>query len=212
MRCPADKPFCTDRVCTATADYTKTACRPEFTCTSEGVFPDPSDYSLYRVCSAPNNASVIYQCPPGYAFDSKAVTCSWVDPALPDKSIKVDCSKPKNANKMVLYEGNAAYYAFCFGDGRNGKEVQVYMYKCQDELNQVYDLSLGQCVYNCMSAGNFTDRTDCNGYYSCSAGSAGKFVSTKVVCPAKSYFLDGQCVAQSKKKCVSELPAPLPWT
>lgn len=105
-----------------------------------------------------------------------------MDTRLPGKCNKVDCSNPANANSMVLYAGNAAYYAFCLVDSLLGDEAKVYMYKCRDELNQVYDLSLGQCVYNCTAAGNFTDRTDCNGYYSCSAGSAGNFVSTKVSC------------------------------
>lgn len=209
MQCPKDRPFCSGRTCSATPDYTKAACRPEFTCTSEGIFPDPSDCTLYRNCPAPNNASVLYQCPTGYAFNSKAAACSWVGTNLPRN--RVDCSNPANANSMVLYDGHAAYYAFCFINSLIVDEIKIYMYKCQDELNEVYDLSLGQCVYNCTAAGNFKDRTDCNGYYCCSAGNDGKLVANKVACPANFHFSGSQCVAQNAQPCVSELPAPLPW-
>lgn len=113
---------------------------------------------------------------------------------------KIDCSK--TPNRMVSYTYDKAYYAYCFQsfDGRR----ETYMYKCEDEVNHIYDVALNTCVYNCKSNGNFVNRANCNGYISCYKV-GGKFEYMEMECPPGYYFNTIQCVPNGATDCISEM-------
>lgn len=189
-----------NNTCTDKPDQDNKKCQTAFSCTSEGVFPDPSDCTSYRYCSAQNVESVLYRCLDGYVFQSSTKMCRRKD--LPLFCETLDCSR--TSNNWVLFKPNPAYYAFCL----NSTGIsQVYLFKCPDEENTIYDLSIGNCVYNCQREGNFVDRTNCNGYVICSRRT-GVWQALKGQCPKSYWFNNGQC-EKEVKACVSEvLPKP----
>lgn len=58
-----------------------------------------------------------------------------------------------------------AYYGFCFPkpDGT----TDIILYKCHDEISEIYDAAMGSCKYNCKIEGNYVDRSDCHWYVTC---------------------------------------------
>ena len=67
------------------------------------------------------------------------------------------------------------------------------MFKCPDEINQVFDSASGACQYKCTNTGNYEDRQLCTNYYVCSRQS-GQLSAVNVKCPAGYYFKNGGCV------------------
>lgn len=184
-----------DNVCSDNPDPRNPACHIEFTCTSEGIFPDPSDCTVYHYCSEMGGKSHPFKCPSGYVYESKTKLCRRQD--SPTFCEVVNCNQTQNA--MVLFTPNPAYYAFCMA----GPIAPIYMYKCLDELNETYDLTTNRCEYDCPKQGHFIDRTNCNGYVVCTIIN-GKLTATKSQCPPKHYFNGDQCVREAVA-CISEI-------
>lgn len=188
-------PYCVKNVCTAIPDLTDDNCKPAFMCQMTGAFPDPSDCTAYHTCPAAGGESILYKCPADTVYNSFTNMC--VSRTKYSCNV-VDC--PKGTMGWVLYKANPAFYAYC----TNGPTAEIYMYSCKDTLNEIYDLSIASCRYNCAKAGNFADRTNCNGYYTCKYTS-GKWVATKQTCPVGYAFKNGACVSEGGVACVSEI-------
>lgn len=191
-------PYCVNNICSAEPDPNNKECNFAFPCTAEGIFPDPRNCTKYHFCDGIGIPSVSYECPPGYVFQSTTKLCRRQD--SPAHCETVDCTNSSNA--MVLFKPHPAYYAFCMA----GPIAPIYMYKCLDELNEIYDLATNKCAYNCLKQGSFKDRTNCRGYIVCSMVN-GLLVGTKAQCPPGNYFNGEQCVRELNL-CVSEISIP----
>lgn len=101
------------------------------------------------------------------------------------KCITIPCSK-NNENTFGLYPGNGGYYTFC-------SPIGLYVFKCIDEYNEIFDLKTNKCVYNCKVPGLFVDRTSCRDYYSCKR-IGGQWQVTKRSCPIHHKFNGDSCV------------------
>lgn len=111
---------------------------------------------------------------------------SRVDHASKKICQKISCDQ--KPNDYISFPANPAFYAEC----RNVNGMQTMtMYKCDDVQNQVFDVKLGMCIFNCKSAGFFPDPLDCTAYYQCSGWI--KFKFTRVVCPAGQFFYETGC-------------------
>lgn len=90
-------------------------------------------------------------------------------------------------NGYVSFPANPKFYANCTNDGG----VQnMTMYKCDD--GYIFDISSKKCIFECISAGYFTDPLNCTGYYFCEGWI--KFKSTRFTCPTGQYFDGMRCV------------------
>lgn len=155
-QCEKTKPFCVNNVCTSEPDYNRTECLPQgFICTGKGYYPDPSDCSMYRYCSATNAAtSIVYKCPSGYEFDSftdhqsaaENLQCRSTSEIYSSIMCrKFDCKNPNNTNRLIVYQGNSAIYAFCASGLTDENSIDVIVYKCQGDREH-FDLESGQCI------------------------------------------------------------------
>ena len=182
----AAKPYCNNNACSDKPSTSCTTTGGSFTCTSDGLFPNPTDCKVYYECSG--GVATELDCPSGYVFYVTKGLCRRQD--TPAYCVTVDCSK--TPNRIISFPGSPAYYAFC----STIPTPQVYMFKCLDEQNEVYDLTTGACTFSCKNNGLYVDRTDCNSYIDCSIVN-GKYASTKLTCPKNYWFNNGSCVKES---------------
>lgn len=106
---------------------------------------------------------------------------------------KISCDRV--ANDFISFPANPAFYAFCFVSDTGVR--QTYMYKCDDEVNEIFDLKMKMCRFNCRSAGYFADPLDCNSYYICNGL---RLSARHVHCPPNYYF-NGTVCLNSKAHC-----------
>ena len=106
---------------------------------------------------------------------------------------------PKKKGTHIRYNVNPAYYLSCTDTGI------VEMFKCPEEIFQVYDSNSKSCVYNCNKSGTYEDRELCTNYYHCS-GPTKKLKSVNVMCPAGYYFKGDGCHYGSCINAVDIMP------
>lgn len=189
------RPYCVNGACTATPDASNANCAAAFQCTSVGSFPDPTDCRKYRVCDSPGADANLYECLSDYSYIPALNLCARRNK---DNCNTIDCTNVKNA--FTVLKRNTAYYAFC----GTGETAEIFMYKCFDTQNEIYDISGGACRYNCKKRGTFKDRTDCNGYITCALIN-GKWTATKQKCPPGNQFKDNACITEGGTACESEI-------
>lgn len=185
--CAAPTPYCVTSGCTATPDDTVAACKTKTAtniCTGEGIFPDPTDCHNFVVCaSATGTATAATPCPTGYNYNSKTRSCRLGN----NCSQWTECSKASNDKKMVSYNPDKAYYAYCaIGSA-------PIMFRCADEQSEIYDVQQDVCRYNCQREGTFVDRSNCKGYIMCRRVNNLWWAQTSD-CPTGYVFKDTQCV------------------
>lgn len=117
------RPYCVENTCTATPNVSNSACNSAFTCTSEGVFPDPNDCKSYWYCPDTGEEAVGYTCSDGYVFYSKASLCRRRE--KPNFCQTFNCGT--QLNRVIVFKANPVYYAFCGGPD------QTYYFKCAAE-------------------------------------------------------------------------------
>lgn len=106
---------------------------------------------------------------------------------------KISCDGVEN--DFVIFPANPAFYAYCFTSATGVQHT--YMYKCDDEINKVFDIKTKKCRFNCKSIGYYADPFDCSSYYICNGL---KFASRHVHCP-HNYFFNGTVCLNSKTHC-----------
>jgi len=200
-KCSSPTQYCVGSACTGTPSAscsTDTA----FTCTSDGIFPDPENCTQYWECTGETPA--LFQCPSGFVFDSVNNICAASTARTAAATVpcnKIDCSKKPNG--FIVYPGNAAYYAYC-ALGSTG-QITTYMFMCEFPSSQIFDSTAYQCIFNCKAKGNFQDPADCAGYYYCSAAKDTKPV--QLTCET-GYVFDG--VGCNKDAATCKYPPPPP--
>lgn len=166
---------------------------PGFTVSPNRIFTEPTDCSHSHFCSEVGAQSTVSKCPNGQIFDSKSKLC--VQRLFNYQRIchKISCDGV--TNDFVIFPSNPAFYAYCFTSA-TGVE-HTYMYKCDDEINKVFDIETKKCRFNCESIGYYADPFDCSSYYICNGL---KFASRRVHCPPN-YFFNGTVCLNSKAHC-----------
>ena len=183
----SNTPFCVNDQCTKTPDMRNSNCIPHFECMSEGIFPDPYDCTSYHYCVGTQAIDQRFNCPDGYVFNLQKQLCSRKD--IYSVCETVDCSR--TVNGYILFKSSPAYYAMCFAINA------IYVFKCSDEDNMVFDANLGECVYNCPGVGNFVNTRNCNSYIMCTKKN-GKLEGSEVNCQKNYWFNNGKCEKEVK--------------
>ncbi|XP_037049556.1 uncharacterized protein LOC119083858 [Bradysia coprophila] len=185
LPCPSEYPYCANGTCTLEPDVSCTV-SPEFVCTSDGIFPDPSDCTRYRLCAS--EESMIFQCPSGFVFNSQNHFCQMgTQPCA-----KIDCSNA-TLNSFVAYASSSNYYAYCLFSGIG---IQTLMFKCKQD--EIFDPTINACRFYCKASGNFQNPADCNQYFYCSRVDAKP--SEPLSCPPK-YVFDGRGCNRDATEC-----------
>lgn len=198
--CSPARPYCSSFGCSASQTDSSAACQStignavDFECTSQGRFPHPLDCNKSYYCPAASAKAELMACANNLVYNARDGTCR---SRFFQMCSKIDCSRRPN-NAVVTFPLNPAYYAVCSA----GPPAKTVLFKCADELNEVYDPSIGACRYNCLLFGNYADRTNCNGYINCSW--QGRWVATKQLCAPNQMFRAGRCVTTSTP-CVSQI-------
>lgn len=199
--CPPPTPYCTNGGCSSAPNPVDPNCDAlkagAFLCTGLGTFPDPRDCTRFHECSAQGADSVPMSCPANTVYDSTANLCRKRGGGNCHRLTK--CDRPKNSLQLVGFNGHPAYFAFC---PPRPTDVTL-MFKCEDELNYVFDERQHSCRYDCKRAGQFVDRRNCNGYILCRKLN-GRWAPQPMWCPLNSQFVNGRCV-RSSTACTNEL-------
>ena len=142
------------------------------------IFIDPNNCRNYISCvTEANKTADIYRCPPGHEYNSKDRVC--VSAAERNSTEETSCSTvvcPQTNFTFVPYAPNPAYYVYC-------TDTEKVMFRCADEINQVYDVDSGTCKYKCIKSGSFEDREHCTNYYVCSdSEKTGQLTAVNIKC------------------------------
>lgn len=157
------------------------------------MFTDPIDCSKSHKCPDVGSEGITSVCSRGRIFNSRLKKC--VRKTTQHEEICKEMSCDGVINDFITFPSNQAFYSYCFTSATGVQ--QMYMYKCDDEINKVFDLTNKKCRFNCKSIGYFADPLDCNAYYICNGL---KFASRYVHCPPNYYFNGSACV-NSKAHC-----------
>lgn len=162
---------------------------------------DPHDCSRYHVCTDVGSEGILHQCPDNLIYDSAVKLCR--SKLHPSECNVFNCIG--KFNEFITFV-DRAFYAFCVTPPNN--QTKILVFKCPDELNQIFNLETKQCEYRCHDIGQITDREDCEGYISCSFED-NRYISRRIKCPEGHFFRSNQCVLYSTKggKCEPEIVA-----
>lgn len=120
---------------------------------------DPLNCSQYFFCAKLQGASMAYECPNGFVYNSLARECRRrIIPS--DCRIVSNCAA--NPGKYVPYPGDASYYAWCLIDVGS---ISTLVFKCPD--SEQFVQSKQQCEFQCKKEGRVADAKDCARYYEC---------------------------------------------
>ncbi|XP_037049538.1 uncharacterized protein LOC119083837 [Bradysia coprophila] len=191
VTCSSPNQYCVNGACTTKPDASCTG-GSSFTCTDDGVFPEPSDCTRYRVCQ--DGESTLLQCGTGFVFNSKLNVCQkGTTPCT-----KIDCSRATQAKPYIVYASNTNYYAYCL---ISGGTIKTLMFKCKQD--EIFDTTINACRFYCKAKGYFQNAADCNQYVYCSAAAAKP--SEMLFCPPN-YVFDGTGCNRDTTKC--QYPPP----
>lgn len=134
---------------------------------------------------------VTYQCPPSYTYISSDKICQ-------RKSICQTFKCPTVDGQIVAYKYDRAYYGLCF-------QNEITIYKCNNEIDYIYDETINGCTFNCRYIGNHADRSNCNGYISCYYVN-GKYNYKPLPCPV-GYFFNSRLLKCEHEitKCINQV-------
>lgn len=170
------KPLCEQNACKSVVS-SESKCASPLRCTSEGYFPseniiyclkipfllrisivDPTDCSQYYYCEDASLSSKVYQCPPGYSYNSVTTLCRR------SGCQTINCTE--NADHYVALPDNNIYFAYCLDD--LGVSLPI-MFRCpNDYLNHTFfDENTQSCEFQCPYEGRFVDFRDPTAYYEC---------------------------------------------
>lgn len=177
------KPYCVDNVCTSTPDTNNKACQTAFKCTAKGVFPDPSNCSVYWDCSGLGVDAKGYACPDRFVYASEFSACR---PRNGNCQL-FNCGQRKK--QMIPFPPNRQFYAYC-----DASASPLYVLKCSDSY--IFDLSIKDCRFDCKRTGAHVDPTSSSTYILCSSKN-GRWVTQTMPCPENYIYVDGKgCVSK----------------
>ncbi|XP_050094236.1 uncharacterized protein LOC126576958 [Anopheles aquasalis] len=139
-----------------------------------GYYPDPQDCTRYLYC---DGGAIGYEedcLAANNVYNHSSASCF-----LKKKSsdcFQVDCSSSKNKDKWFIYTPFPQIYFLCSADGR------AVTFQCPRE-DEVFDVTLKRCTFQCTSAGRFADPNDDKSYYECLYTSSTKLELFERKCP-----------------------------
>lgn len=178
-----------------------------FTCSSDGVFPNPYDCQKYYTCSRTGNNLIAntHDCGRNRAFSIVTRDCSLTMNHESCKRPQFNCTRPGDSG---AWPGEPRLFYVCIREEiDNLHSITPYLHWC--DYDEIY--MDGNCVpvkqingntgnpttgvierFKCPGAGLYQDLTDCRSYYICDT----QFYSRKATCQRNYYFND------IKKSCL----------
>jgi len=195
VNCSAQYPYCNEA--TPGNAQCVESCGSDFSCTGEGIYPDPLDCKKFHFCQNVNNnlVSQSYSCQDRYVFDPDAATTNYCK-----YTNNFYCTLPKcgNSNQMKnvlflypFFPYNRQYVALCIPSSK------PIVFKCQD--GYVADLSKipVTCNFKCTSPGLFANHDDSAKYFECYYNSNSQLVMRQGNCFPGYVFVKDRCVVKS---------------
>jgi len=153
----------------------------EYTCTTNGSFPDPESCNKYYVCNIMPDGELkefVFDCAPGLSFHADTGICDW--PASEDCRHQVSvvaCSTLEGSERTLCQER------------LNTPEIQPVVIDLETDLE-------------CTESGIFADPYSCDKYYSC-VDIGGELESFQFDCPPGLLFnaVEGGCDYESQVDC-----------
>lgn len=187
LSCPIATPFCVSDTSGDKCSVTRTVnprCieRSTFRCTSEGIFPNPSNCQQYIKCERGTGINLdgqTHYCAAGYVFSPNSPETLYCRRAL--LCIRLDCTR--NAQKFIAYGLNGQYYAFC-----NAATDIPIMFRCPD--NHIVDVTKTPpvCNFRCIREGLVVYPFDTAKYYNCVYDLSRRLVATVMECSGNRRF------------------------
>ncbi|XP_035785955.1 uncharacterized protein LOC118463473 [Anopheles albimanus] len=146
---------------------------------SSGYYPDPQNCTRYLYCDSSAIGYEEYCLAANNVYNQTSASCF-----LKKKSsdcFQVDCSSSKNKDKWFIYTPFPQIYFLCSADGR------AVTFKCPKE-NEVFDVNLKKCRFQCTSDGRFADPNNDSLYYECLYTSSTKLELFEKECPPFTKF------------------------
>lgn len=195
LSCPITAPFCvSDTVgdkCSITRPVNPRCIeRSNFHCTSEGIFPNPSNCQQYNRCTRGSGTIIdgtTHYCAPGYVFNPNSPeTLSCRRSIL---CIRLDCTR--NAQKFIAYGLTGHYYAFC----PSATDIPI-MFKCPD--NHIADMTKTPpvCNFKCTKEGLVAHPFDNTKYYSCVYDVFRRLIASVMECSGNTRFVAGENICR----------------
>lgn len=194
LNCPISTPFCVSAItgdkCSNTRPLNSRCTeKSSFHCTSEGIFPNPSNCQQYNRCirgSGINLDGQTHYCAAGYVFAPNSPETLYCKRAI--LCIRLDCTR--NAQKFIAYGINGQYYAFC----PSATDTPI-MFRCPD--NHVADMTKTPpvCNFKCIREGLVANPLDTTMYYNC-VRDFFRFVAIEMECPGNTRFVAAENVCR----------------
>ncbi|XP_050094233.1 uncharacterized protein LOC126576955 [Anopheles aquasalis] len=157
-----DKPYCSgDGICSVKSDDENScAVVADDLCPSKtaGFYPDPTNCTQYIYCDDKQAATPQSCLAANNAYNQSSSSC-FLRRTL-DHCYQVDCSLAQNRNKWFVYKPYPQLYFFCSSRGL------PVMFECERD-NEVYDVKLQRCKFECQESGRFPHPDDSKRYYEC---------------------------------------------
>lgn len=195
IACPTLTPFCVsntagDKCSDKRSLNPRCIEKSSFQCTSEGIFPNPTNCLQYNKCTRGNGYNLdgkTYYCAAGYVFSPNSPETLYCKRAVP--CIKLDCTR--NAHKFIAYGINGPFYAFC-----NAATDIPIMFRCPD--NHIVDLKTTPptCNFKCFKEGLVANPLDNAKYYNCVYDLARKLVAVVMECSGNKKFVAAENICK----------------
>lgn len=186
FNCPNSNPFCDPESGTCAKAPSDVTCNPisyNFTCPSDGYFPDPLDCKKYYACVK----GVAYSGDCGLSYyNAKSENCQYTYLCH-----TINC-QGKSGIK-VAYSNQKAFFGYCYNNSL------IAFDKCPGKFE--LDESKQKCVPVCYTEGYQGDPNDCSKYYKCYYQTSPVILTlSHFKCPAGELFdaLNLRCVQKKE--------------
>jgi hypothetical protein len=185
----ASTPFCNNGLCSAKPSDGCPTGPPasDFTCTSNGYFPDPDDCRKFYFCVKEKATAIV--CATNDVYSHQKNAC--VRQSDTNDCVVIKC-KYTSLMEYIIYPKYPNVYGLCVR-GRT-----TLMFKCPEE--EQFDTKISQCIYLCKKEGLFAVYGNKRKYRECVSGGNNKFQLYDKECPDGSEFdaAKGKCVIINK--------------
>ena len=185
----ANTPYCNNGECSAKASAGCPSGPPpsQFTCTSNGYFPDPDDCHKFYFCV--KGKAKEFVCATNSVYSHQKNAC--VHQTVSSDCVVIKC-KYTSVMEYVLYPKYPNVYGLCV------RGHTTLMFKCPEE--EQFDTKISECIFVCKKEGLFAVSGNPQQYRECVSVGNNKFELYERECPPDSVFdaVKGKCVLTRK--------------
>lgn len=195
ISCPILTPFCVSHTegdkCSAKRSVNNRCVeKSSFQCTSEGIFPNPSNCQQYNECTRGNGRDLdgkIHYCAASYVFDPNSPETLYCKRQL--LCIKLNCNR--SAHKFISYGINGQFYAYC----NEPTDIPI-MFRCPE--NHVADLltTPPNCNFKCSKEGLVANPLNTAKYYNCIYDAFRRLRAEEMECTGNKKFVASENVCK----------------